>query len=507
MSRLVVISNRVGPLTDEGKAGGLAVGLADALRQRGGVWFGWSGKTSDEGTFGPLHTTTEGDVQLAQIDMTRADLDGFYSGFANQTLWPVLHYRLDLANFDRRFAESYWRINERFGSRLRPLLEPGDTVWVHDYHFMSLGEQLRNSGFGGAIGFFLHVPFPPPEMMTALPGAHRLVRSMLAYDLVGFQTKVDRANFVRFVTSQLGGTKYDDGTVEAGGRRIHAGVFPIGIDADRFATFASTSEGKRRYNQLRSVLRDRKQVIGVDRLDYSKGILERLKAFERLLKDYPENRNKVSLLQIAPISRGEVSAYAELRRDVEELAGHINGSYGLLDWTPARIMTRGFARRGLAGLYRASHVALITPLRDGMNLVAKEYIAAQNPEDPGVLVLSRFAGAAGELSEALIVNPYDTAEVAETLQRALQMPLAERKERWDVLNKTVHKVSARRWCEMFLEGLERADSAETARPRGGPGGKAADDAIVLPRRRALSMGERGSKVAEAPRESGRGLPS
>ncbi len=454
MNRLVVISNRVGPLNDEGKAGGLAVGLADALRQRSGLWFGWSGKISEEGTFGPLQIKSEGDVQLVTIDMTQVDLADFYNGFANQALWPILHYRMDLAGYDRRFAEGFWRINERMGARLAPLLKPDDLVWVHDYHFIPLGGQIRASGFTGALGYFLHVPFPPAEVLTALPDAHRLVRSMLAYDVVGFQTETDRGNFARFLTTEFGGKELEAGWIEVGGRRLRADVFPIGIDAERFATFAKTAEGKRRYSQIRSDLNDRKQIIGVDRLDYTKGIPERLLAFERLLKDYPENRSKVDFLQVAPLSRENVKAYARLRRELEELAGHINGAYGLLDWTPMRVMTRGFSRKGLAGLYRASHVGLVTPLRDGMNLVAKEFVAAQDPEDPGVLILSRFAGAACELTEALIVNPYDYGEMAEALQRALRMPLGERKERWLMLNDAVRTGTARRWCTLFLDALE-----------------------------------------------------
>jgi trehalose 6-phosphate synthase len=273
---------------------------------------------------------------------------------------------------------------------------------------------------------------------------------------------MDRDNFVRFLVSEFNGNELGDGWVEAAGRKVHAGVFPIGIDTERFASFSTTVEANRRYAQLRSDLHDRKQVIGVDRLDYSKGIPERLKAFERLLEDYPENRNKVSFLQVAPVSRGDVDAYAALRRELEELAGHINGVHGRLDWTPVRIMTRGFARKGLAGLYRASHVALVTPLRDGMNLVAKEFVAAQDPDDPGVLVLSRFAGAAAELHEALIVNPYDIAEVAEMLQRALTMPLAERQRRWRALRDTIGKGTARAWCKSFLDALEAAIARRTA---------------------------------------------
>jgi trehalose 6-phosphate synthase len=477
MRRLVVISNRVGPLSDEGKAGGLAVGLADALRTRGGVWFGWSGKTSEEGTFAPLQTKTDANVQLVTVDMTAADITDFYNGYANQALWPVLHYRMDLAGYDRRFSQAYWRINERMAARLITLLAPDDLVWVHDYHFIPLGERIRASGFSGAIGFFLHVPFPPPEVLTALPDAQRLVRSLLAYDIVGFQTETDRGNFARFVRNELAGKEREGRWIEAGGRRLRADAFAIGIDAERFAAFATTAEARRRYAQLRSELRDRKQIIGVDRLDYTKGIRERFIAFERLLKDYPENRNKVSFLQIAPLSRENVKAYARLRGELEELAGHINGAYGLLDWTPMRVMTRGFSRKGLAGLYRASHVALVTPLRDGMNLVAKEYIAAQDPEDPGVLILSRFAGAARELSEALIVNPYDYREMTEALQRALGMPLAERKERWQPLNETVRKGNARRWCMLFLDALEATHAQASLRfvddPDGSGSGKSA----------------------------------
>jgi len=490
MSRLVVVSNRVGPLSDEGKAGGLAVGLADALRQRGGVWFGWSGQTTEEGTFGPLHLTTEGEVQLATVDLTSTDLEEFYTGHANQSLWPVLHYRVDLATFDRRFADAYWRVSERMGERLRPLLRPDDLVWVHDYHFIPLGELIRSGGFEGRIGFFLHVPFPAPEIVTTIPDGRRLVRSMLSYDVVGFQTEIDRDNFCRFCVSEIGARLVGD-RLEWNGRSTLAGAFPIGIDADRFASFATSAEATRRMSQARSALRDRKLIIGVDRLDYSKGIPERFRAFERLLRDYPENCGKVTFLQVAPLSRADVDAYAALRRELEELAGRINGAFALLDWIPVRMMTRGFTRKGLAGLYRGSHVCMVTPLRDGMNLVAKEYVAAQDPEDPGVLLLSRFAGAAGDLTEALIVNPHDSAEVAEALQRALQMPLGERQERWRALNEKVQSGSAQRWCESFLAALEAA--GDQCEPTAGSGGRqeaqAAFNMVQVPRFRASAPGD------------------
>ena len=486
MARLVVVSNRVGPLSDEGKAGGLAVGLADALRRRGGVWFGWSGEKTEEGTFGPLHLSTEGEVQLATVDLTATDLEEFYTGHANQALWPVLHYRVDLATFDRRFADAYQRVNERMAERLKPLLRPDDLVWVHDYHFIPLGREIRRDGFEGRIGFFLHVPFPAPEFVSTLPNVGALVRSMLSYDVIGFQTTVDRDNFARFVCAELGGSQAEGGFLEADGRRILAAAFPIGIDAERFAEFAVSNEAGRRISQIRGALRSRQLIIGVDRLDYSKGIPERLKAFERLLRDYPENLGKVSMLQIAPISRGDVDAYSELRRELEELAGRINGAFAQLDWNPVRMMTRGFTRKGLAGLYRTSAVCLVTPLRDGMNLVAKEFVAAQDPEDPGVLVLSRFAGAAHEMREALIVNPHDSAEVADALQRALQMPLVERRERWQALNEKVQNGSAARWCEMFLEALE--GGGESGALRAAEGGHAEASEAPGPRLRAVPLG-------------------
>lgn len=490
MNRLFVVSNRVGPLGDDRKAGGLAVGIGDAFRRRGGVWFGWSGKTSEEGTFGPLQIKTEGNVQLATVDMTAADIEEFYSGFSNQTLWPIFHYRIDLARFDRRFAEAFWRINERIAGRLRPLLKLEDVVWVHDYHFMPLGAQIRADGFSGPLGFFLHIPFPPPEILSALPEAERLIRSMLAYDVIGFQTATDRGNFARFLRNEFGAIHLDGPWMEVEGRRLRVDVFPIGIDADRFASFARTAEGRRTYAQARSDLHGRKQIVGVDRLDYSKGILERMRAFERLLNDYPEQRGRVNLLQVAPLSRSEVEAYAQLRGELEALAGRINGTYGQLDWTPIQIMTRGFTRRGLAGLYRACDVALITPLRDGMNLVAKEYVAAQDPDDPGVLVLSRFAGAARELTGALIVNPHDAAEVADALKQALEMPIEERKARWEMLMAKVRRVSAHSWATQFLDALEASHaekqaSAKNARP----------GAEIVPLRTAAGERGRGALLA------------
>ncbi len=452
--RLVVVSNRVGPLNDEGKAGGLAVGLADALRRRGGLWFGWSGDVSPQGTFSELKTEIVGSTALVTIDLNKEELAGFYYGYSNRSLWPLLHYRLDIAQFDRQSDRIYRSVNQRFAARLYPQLDESDVVWVHDYHFFYLGSELRQCGFKGRLGFFLHIPFCPPEILTALPASHDLVRAMLAYDVIGFQTAQDRRNFVAFCTQELGGEELDNDRVRVSGRTVRASAFPIGIDAEGFAEFALSPEAVEHEEMVRDIAHGRHQIVGVDRLDYSKGIIERLRGFEQLLEDYPENRGASQFLQVAPLSRAELDAYAELRVEVEQLAGNINGRFATLDWTPVQIMTRGFTRRALAGIYRAARVCMVTPLRDGMNLVAKEYVAAQNSDDPGVLVLSRFAGAREELAQALIVNPYSSEDVARAMQRALTMSLSERKERHEALRRTVFGNTAGHWCAAFLSALE-----------------------------------------------------
>ncbi|WP_182085013.1 trehalose-6-phosphate synthase [Aureimonas sp. ME7] len=463
--RLVVVSNRVGPLSDEGRAGGLAVGLADALRRRGGLWFGWSGSISDEGTGSEIRTEEHGSTALKTIDMSESEIEGFYFGFANRSLWPLLHYRLDIAAFDRKSAQVYRAVNRRFAERLMPLLEADDLVWVHDYHFFYLGSELRREGYDGRLGFFLHIPFCPPDMMAALPTSHDLVRAMLDYDVVGFQTENDRRNFVDFCVQELDAHDIDGDRVRtADGRIVRASAFPIGIDAEGFAEFALSDEAKEHEAMVREISRGRQQIVGVDRMDYSKGIVERFRGFEQLLEDYPDLRGQTQFLQVAPVSRGEVEAYADLRVELEGLAGNINGRFATLDWNPIQIMVNGFTRRALAGIYRAAQICMVTPLRDGMNLVAKEFVAAQDPDDPGVLILSRFAGARAELNEALIVNPYSPDDLSRALHRAASMPLEERRERHAAMRAKVFANTAHNWCETFLAVLD-APAERDLQPR------------------------------------------
>ena len=458
--RLVVVSNRVGPLDDDAKAGGLAVGLADALKRRGGLWFGWSGETAEEGAVGEARTEVVGPTALTVIDMTEEERSGFYLGYANRSLWPLLHYRLDLVEFDRESERVYRNVNARFAERLAALVTDEDLVWVHDYHFLLLGAELRRCGFKGRLGFFLHIPFCPPEIFMALPASHDIVRALLAFDLLGFQTPTDRRNFANFCVQELGGEKLPGDRIRVGARIVQASAFPIGIDAEAFARFAVSPEAGEHEEMLRDLARGRLQIVGVDRLDYSKGLVQRLLGFERLLEDFPEHRGRVNFLQIAPLSRAEVDAYVDLRHELEGLAGRLNGEFATLDWTPIQIMTTGFTRRALAGIFRAARVCVVTPLRDGMNLVAKEFVAAQDPEDPGVLILSRFAGARAELTDALIVNPYSADDMAQALQTALTMPIEERRARFEAMRAKVFSGTAAHWCDSFLAALERTGENE-----------------------------------------------
>ncbi|MEX0758833.1 MAG: alpha,alpha-trehalose-phosphate synthase (UDP-forming) [Tistlia sp.] len=456
MSRLVVVSNRVSAPRQgrTGGEGGLAVGILAALRERGGLWFGWSGKITELG--GKLESFDAGRITYATLDLTARDYEEYYSGFANRSLWPLFHYRLDLADFTRRYLAGYQRVNALFASKLLPGLQADDQIWIHDYHLIPLADQLRQAGCKQKIGFFLHIPWPAPEVLVALPNHRSLVNSLCAYDLVGFQTETDRQAFIDYVLRDAGGTAIDETTVELNGRRVKTGAYPISIDTGNLAKVAEEAANTRHTERLRASVRDRDLIVGVDRLDYSKGLVARVEAFEHLLKAYPANRGRAVFLQIAPPSRSDVPEYQQIRGELESACGRVNAAYADFDWTPIRYLNKGFSRRLLTGFFRVSSIGLVTPLRDGMNLVAKEYVACQDPDEPGVLVLSRFAGAARELEAALIVNPYDTEGVAEALQSALAMSRDERRERWRSMYDYLVRHDIDGWRESFLKALSDA---------------------------------------------------
>ncbi|MBN8891459.1 MAG: trehalose-6-phosphate synthase [Rhodospirillales bacterium 70-18] len=441
MSRLIIVSNRVPrPRERTQPAGGLAIALNEAIRTRETMWFGWSG--AHDGAAGPgPQVVTQGNVTFATIDIPATAFRGYYEGYSNSTLWPLLHSRVGLTLFRREDQAAYRAVNAQFADALVGLLRPDDTIWVHDYQLIPLGRMLRDRGVTRRIGFFLHVPFPAPQLFDCLPQAGELLADLGCYDVIGMQTQTDADNLNAMLSAQ--------------GVAVRARAYPIGIDPVAFAAAARRAAAGPEARRLLDSLAGRALILGVDRLDYSKGLPERLAGYERLLRRFPEHHARVTMLQIAPVSRGDVSQYRTLRRELYEMAGRINGEHADVDWMPLRFLTRTVSRATLAGYLRLARVGLVTPLRDGMNLVAKEYVAAQDPENPGALVLSRFAGAAQELSDAILINPYDPDEIAEALHLALTMGAAERIRGWQRMNAAVLGNTAADWARRFLGDLER----------------------------------------------------
>ena len=455
MNRLVVVSNRVA-LPKETRAGGLAAAMRDALSEHGGLWFGWSGSIVAADAR-ELREERAGNIDYALLDLTRAEYDSYYLGFANRTLWPLLHFQPNLIDYSRERHAVYLEVNTLFAQRLAPLLKKKDCVWVHDYHLIPLGAELRKLGVDAPIGFFLHVPLPPAQLLNTLPGHEELFATFGAYDLVGLQTRDDVRALHDYLREECGAKIERSGRVAMrDGRTFRAAAFPISIDTERVAKQAANAVRSAASERLRGSLEGRDLAIGIDRLDYSKGLPKRFEAFGHFLGTHPHWRAKVSFLQIAPPSRQDVPEYRELRTRLERMAGAINGRYAEPDWVPIRYVNRSFNHTTLAGFCRMSKLALVTPLRDGMNLVAKEYVAAQAPHDPGVLVLSHFAGAAHELDSALLINPYDADELVAAIEQGLTMPLPERRERWQRMFDYLKQHDITAWRRSFLEALAQA---------------------------------------------------
>jgi trehalose 6-phosphate synthase len=426
--------------------------MQSALQENGGIWFGWSGKVSDPP--GPPTELTEGGITYVTVDLPRSEFDAYYNGFANRTLWPLLHYRLDLVDYRRDTYRGYQRVNRTFARLLAPMIRDDDLVWVQDYHLMPLAALLREEGVTARIGFFLHTPLPPPDLIVALPGHRALMEALTDFDLVGFQTEGDRQSCIDYLRDLAGGsTTYDDYVTMPSGTRTLVRAIPISIDRDLVSQQAVRAAQQVTVRRLRDSLLGKWLIIGVDRLDYSKGLHDRFVAFGRFLDRHAEHRKQAVMLQIAPTSRGEVPEYRAIRADLERQSGAVNGRFSDADWVPLRYVNRTYTQGTLAGFYRAARVGLVTPLRDGMNLVAKEYVAAQDPDDPGVLILSSFAGAARELESAIIVNPYDIDGVAEAVHRAITMTLPERRRRWHELDEVLRKWTIADWREAYLTAL------------------------------------------------------
>jgi trehalose 6-phosphate synthase len=450
MSRVILVSNRVSDLRRAAQAGGVAVALAYVARTRPSLWFGWSGEIKPE----EEANTVQQAGRIVTVPLTPSEHERYYLGYANSVLWPVFHNRLDVAQFEAGFFEQYMGVNRRLAALLQPMLRPDDIVWVHDYHLIPLAVALRQLGVANRIGFYLHIPFPPWQTFMAIPEHRELARCLAAYDLIGLQTKSDVSNLIDYLANGIIGSVTPDGRIRVFDRLVRVASFPIGIDVADFA------RARRDVPLVQG--RGMSRVIGVDRLDYTKGLPQKFKAFGRFLEKYPQYRRQVVLTQIAPPTREDVEAYTDIRQQLESLAGSINGHFGELDWVPIHYIHRSTQRRRLVAIYRSSRIALVTPLRDGMNLVAKEYVASQDAEDPGVLILSRFAGAAEELEEALIVNPYDIYAMSDVIRTALEMSLEERQARHRALLGVVERNDIRAWCESFLAALARAPGTNDA---------------------------------------------
>lgn len=477
---LVVVSNRVARgKANEPMTGGLAAALLPVVEKSGAIWVGSSGRVRDGSQKEPFaEIEALGAGALAMLDLPAAHYGGYYEGFANSALWPALHSRADLIRASNDDYASYREVNAFMARALLRFRKPDSVFWIQDYHFLALGAEMRELGVTQPIGFFLHTPWPARAVTGAVPHHRELIEAMLAYDLIGFQTEEDCENFLSYVQSDLA-LAVHDGIIISRFGKTRAAVFPIGIDPQKFAHLALRAATHPDVSRLRRSLNGERLAIGVDRLDYSKGLVNRITAFDRMWTWHPHLKRTVSLLQIATLSRGAIEAYGNLQSEVAKLVSDVNGAHGEVDWTPIRYINKGFSQAVLAGLYRTAQVGVVTPLQDGMNLVAKEYVAAQNPADPGVLVLSKFAGAANELDTALLVNPHDIDGMARALATAFSMPLSERRMRWEAMMEKLHAGTIQQWFADFLDALQDTQADKRA-----IGPLMPEPSALLPRRAA-----------------------
>jgi trehalose 6-phosphate synthase len=465
---VVVVSNRVARARpDEPLAGGLAAALLPMVRDSGAIWVGSSGQadaSQSHDSFAKIEALGSG--ALATVDMPAKHYLGYYEGFANSALWPALHSRPDLIHVTAENYDSYREVNAFMARALVRFNTPEAVFWIQDYHFLTLGAEMRQTGIDRPLGFFLHTPWADRRTMSAVPHNADLVEAMLAYDLIGFQTVEDRLNFEDYLRNTLSHTVVD-GTVASHWGLTQLATFPIGIDVEEFSSRAIKAIRRPEVVRLQESLRGAKLVLGVDRLDYSKGLANRMRAMDRMLEIEPSLKRQVTLLQVAVPSRGNIKAYRELKAELASLVGEINGRHGEVDWAPIRYLNKGYSQLTLAGFYRLAGVGLVTPLHDGMNLVAKEYVAAQDPIDPGVLVLSSFAGAAKELDAALQINPHDIDGMARQIATALRMRIEERRERYQSMVLKLKAASVQNWFADFLHTLadvRRAPLQAATRP-------------------------------------------
>ncbi len=464
--RLVVVSNRLpfvfmhdgdGAWHAVAGSGGLITALLPVLRNRGGVWIGWSGADGNGDAMRQAAEAASRDAgyRLVTVPLTPTEVDRFYLGFANRVIWPLFHDLQSLCDFDPAYWRTYRDVNRKYALAVADEAGPQDFIWVHDYHLMNVAAELRTLGSGTRLAFFLHIPFPPLDMFVKLPWRMSLLHALLQYDLLGFQTARDRRNFTDCVRALMPdvGLRGRGHLIEAHlqGRTVRMGSFPISIDYNHFLRQAATPEISHAAAELRRVMPGRKLILGIDRLDYTKGIPHRLKAFRNALASFPELRSRASLIQVVVPSREHIAEYHSLKLEIEQLVGEINGEFSKPGgWVPVWYVYGSMRRADLLAYYRAAHVALVTPLKDGMNLVAKEYCACSIEEDC-VLILSEFAGAAPQLQRgAILVNPYDIEGVADAIRRACEMPLEECRARMRAMRRSIRESDVYGWVDEFL---------------------------------------------------------
>ena len=469
VKRLVIVSNRLPVVLermgDDLKvtrgSGGLVTALAPVLRDRGGLWIGWPGTHDAEG-IGPVLDGASRDLgySMLPIHLTEEEIRRYYEGFSNEVLWPLFHDLQSYCNFDPAYWEMYKAINRRFANAVSKHTTSEDYVWVHDYHLMTVAQELRYLGKRSDIGFYLHIPVPPLDIFLKLPWRFEILRALLDYDLIGFQTLRDRRNFVQCARTLFKEIKITGKgqviTLSIGNRDIRVGYFPISIDYDEFSVAASSKEVADTAWFIHEDLPHRQIILGIDRLDYSKGIPHRIEAFRNTLERYPELRRKLTLVQVVVPSRRNIPMYQGLKTEIDRLVSEVNSSFTMSGWVPIHYIYRSLSKRELLAYYRTAEIALITPLKDGMNLVAKEYCAS-NIEENGVLILSEFAGAVAQLQRgAIIVNPYDTEEVAAAIYKAYYMGEKEKSVRMRRMRQIVKKQDIFWWVNSYLEaGIAR----------------------------------------------------
>lgn len=466
MIRFAVVSNRVArPDVLDDAQGGLVVGVRRALNRDGGTWFGWSGEVTE--SLRPLHHVRDGNKDYVTTNLTHNEYEGYYQHFCNEILWPLFHLALGFVEFEKSDYAIYRRTNSRFADEFVEKLGVPQMTWVHDYHCIPFGRFLRMRGVDTAIGYFHHVPFPDWDLLRVLPVCNELLEDFLSYDLIGFQTENDRLSFLNCMVRAFDALVSDDGsTAWVQGRRIRVEVSPIGVDVDGIAGLASTNRSNPESRRLLEALNGRKLIIKACRLDYSKGLRNAFRGYERFLENNAEWKRRTSLLAITPVSRFECRGYSELKRSLELSSGRINGKFADIDWVPLKHMMTGYPRDRLMGFLSLADIGLVTSTRDGMNLVCKEYVACQQADQPGVLILSSLAGAAAELDAALLVNPYQTDAIAKAIKQALDMPIEERRERHQALLDRLQAFDIDMWVQSFLVKLkETAQSRELDMPK------------------------------------------